>query len=111
MAIGAQTTGLKRKIADWAKSKAAEGTQAQLNGGSFPSGWSLAKKLVFNKIKQNLGLDKCEIMIFSAAPIKQSTRLFFLNLNLYLHNVYGMSELAGPQTLTKPSAFKNLSAI
>jgi long-chain-fatty-acid--CoA ligase ACSBG len=27
-AIGAQTTGLKKKIADWAKSIAAEGTYA-----------------------------------------------------------------------------------
>lgn len=50
-AIGAETTGLKRKIADWAKSKAAEGTYAEVNGGSLPSGWSIAKKLVFNKIK------------------------------------------------------------
>jgi len=28
MAIGSQTTGLKRKIADWAKSKASQGTYA-----------------------------------------------------------------------------------
>lgn len=45
--------------------------------------------------------------MFGAAPIKESTRLFFLNLNIYLRNVYGMSELAGPQTLTDPSFFKN----
>ena len=51
MAIGAQTTGLKRKIADWAKSKAADGTYAEVNGGVFPSMWGFAKSLVFNKIK------------------------------------------------------------
>lgn len=51
MAIGAQTTGLKRKIADWAKSKGAEGTYAEINGGPLPNFWGLAKKLVFNKIK------------------------------------------------------------
>jgi len=51
MAVGAQTTGLKRKIADWAKSIAAEGTFAEINGGTFPRGWNIAKKLVFNKIK------------------------------------------------------------
>lgn len=32
-AIGAETTGLKRKIADWAKSKAIQGTNAEINGG------------------------------------------------------------------------------
>ena len=50
-AIGAQTTGLKRKIADWAKAMATQGTYAELNGGSTPRGWSVAKKIVFNKIK------------------------------------------------------------
>lgn len=51
MAQGAQTTGLKKKIADWAKSIGAAGTYAEINGGPFPRGWSIAKKLVFNKIK------------------------------------------------------------
>ena len=57
--IGAQTTGVKRKIADWAKAKAADGTYAEINGGQLPFMWGLAKSLVFNKIKENLGLDKC----------------------------------------------------
>ena len=90
-AIGAETTGLKRKIADWAKSKGPEGTYAEINGGPLPRFWGLAKKLVFNKIKENLGLDHSETFIFSAAPIKESTRLFFTNLNIYLLNAFGMS--------------------
>jgi long-subunit acyl-CoA synthetase (AMP-forming) len=32
--------------------------------------WGVAKKLIFNKIKENLGLDKCDLMVFSAAPMK-----------------------------------------
>ncbi len=96
VAIGSETTGLKRKIADWAKAKGAAGTYAEINGGSLPSFWGLAKKLVFNKIKEGLGLDQCEIFMFSAAPMRESTRLFFTNLNIYLYNIFGMSELAGP---------------
>lgn len=110
-AIGSQTTGLKRKIADWAKGMGAEGTYAEINGGPLPRGWGIAKKLVFNKIKENLGLDKCEIFFFSAAPMRESTRLFFLNLNFYLRNIFGMSELTGPQTVTNPKAFKNFHSI
>ena len=34
--------------------------------------------------------------MFSAAPMRESTRLFFTNLNIYLYNIFGMSELAGP---------------
>ena len=56
-AIGAQTTGLKRKIADWTKSKGIEGTYAEETGKPTPKMWSLAKKLVFDKIKENLGLN------------------------------------------------------
>jgi len=110
-AVGAQTTGLKRKIADWAKSIGPQGTYAEINGGPLPRGWGIAKKLVFDKIKANLGLDKCEIFIFSAAPLKESTRLFFLHLNFYLYNIYGMSELSGPQTISNPKAFKEFHSI
>ena len=68
--IGAQTTGLKRKIADWAKSKGLNGTFAEQNGKPTPKMWSLAKKLVFDKIKENLGFDQCELFIVSAAPLR-----------------------------------------
>lgn len=91
-AIGAQTTGLKKKIATWAKSKAAEGTFVEETGKrSLPLGWGIAKKLVFNKIKENLGLGECSVFVFSAAPMRESTREFFLNLNIFLQNCYGMS--------------------
>ena len=53
--------------------------------------WNLAKKLVFNKIKENLGLDQCKTFIYGAAPLRESTRQFFLNLNIFLVNTYGMS--------------------
>lgn len=60
-AIGAQTTGVKKKIADWAKSKGPIGTFAEITGKtSTPMFWSTAKKLVFNKVKANLGLDECK---------------------------------------------------
>ena len=50
--MSAQTTGIKKSIAQWAKSKGPEGTYAEVTGKrSKPFGWGLAKKLVFNKIK------------------------------------------------------------
>ena len=69
-AMEAQTTGLKRKIINWAKSKGAEGTYAEQNGKPTPKMWSLAKKLVFDKIKENLGLDECNLFTFGAAPLR-----------------------------------------
>lgn len=69
-ALGSETTGLKKKIADWAKSIGPIGTNAQLNGKSMPNMWSIAEKLVFNKIKEALGLDKVKVFMSGAAPIK-----------------------------------------
>ena len=44
-------------------------------------------------------------MMFAAAPMRESTRKFFLNLNIFLYNCYGMSELSGPETFTDPFAW------
>jgi acyl-CoA synthetase (AMP-forming)/AMP-acid ligase II len=32
--------------------------------------------------------------------MRESTREFFLNINIFLQNCYGMSELSGPQCIT-----------
>jgi long-subunit acyl-CoA synthetase (AMP-forming) len=39
-------------------------------------------------------------MIFGAAPMKDSTRQFFLQLNISLFNGYGMSETSGAITVS-----------
>jgi len=48
-------------------------------------------------------------MFFSAAPMRESTRAFFLNLNIFLYNCFGMSELSGPETFTNPGKWRNFS--
>jgi long-chain-fatty-acid--CoA ligase ACSBG len=37
--------------------------------------------------------------------MRESTREFFLNINIPLQNCYGMSELSGPHTITDKSAW------
>lgn len=36
--------------------------------------FSLANKLVFNKVKENLGLDKCDLFFTGAAPLSNEIR-------------------------------------
>jgi long-chain-fatty-acid--CoA ligase ACSBG len=98
-AIGAQTTGLKLKIATWAKAKGLQGSMAIQRGESVPWGWWLANKLVFSKVKANLGLDRCRFHATAAAPIQRDTLDYFLSLNIPLMEVYGMSENCGPETV------------
>jgi len=101
--IAAKSGGLKKTIAAWAKSKGFEGFKAGEVGGAglLPSMHVLAEKLVFNKVKLALGLDKCGLFFSAAAPISPDTINFFGSLGIELMELYGMSESSGPATVCR----------
>ena len=70
----------------------------------------MAKKVIYQNIKKALGLDEAKFLIFGAAPMANSTREYFLSLNMFLINGYGMSESSGPQTTSDPRNFKEFDA-
>ena len=55
---------------------------------------------MYNNVKKALGLDQCQFFLFGAAPLDPTIRRYFLSLNFFLINGYGMSESSGPQNLT-----------
>lgn len=61
----------------------------------MPFGWSVANKLVFKKVRQALGFDRCRMCLTAAAPIMKDTLDFFMSLNIPLLEIYGMSETSG----------------
>jgi long-subunit acyl-CoA synthetase (AMP-forming) len=105
-AAGANNTGLKKKIATWARGVGLRGGYAMQEKKPLPLLWGLADKLVFSKVKIALGLDQCRIAVTSAAPISKSTLEFFLSLGLPIMEVYGMSECSGPATISLPGRYK-----
>jgi long-chain-fatty-acid--CoA ligase ACSBG len=105
-AIGAKTTGLKKTISTWAKKKGLEGGYADQQGKSKGMMFGLANSLVFSKVKAGLGLDRCKIQCTAAAPISVETLEYFLQLNIPIYEVYGMSECTGPQTVSYPKNYK-----
>lgn len=102
--IAAQRGSLAKKIGAWAKPIGYKASLNQLAQKATSWDYSIANALVFSKIKQALGLDRCEKIIVSAAPISKSTLEFFLSLNIKIANVYGMSESAAPTSLNLPHA-------
>ncbi|MFO0749174.1 MAG: AMP-binding protein [Myxococcota bacterium] len=104
-AAGAQTKGLKKKIATWARKQGLAGGMAEQAGKPPGLGYKIADKLVFSKVKERLGLDRCRFQITSAAPIGRDTLDFFLSLGLPLYEVYGMSECTGPATVSLPGKY------
>lgn len=109
VAIGKQNTGMRKKIASWARGVGLKGNLAIMNGRSPPVTFSIANKIVFKKVKAALGLDRCKICLTGAAPITRDTLEFFLSLNIPLMELYGMSESSGPHTVNLPGKHHLLS--
>ncbi len=106
MEAGAKNTGLKKAIAKWARGVGTKAMVAHERGEAPPLTFGLADKLVFSKVKQQLGLDRSIFNITSAAPIAKETLDFFASLGVLINEVYGMSECTGPATLSTPDKFR-----
>jgi long-subunit acyl-CoA synthetase (AMP-forming) len=106
MAAGAQNPPLRKKIAAWARGVGLRSNLAAQQGGKKEFLYPLAKKIVFSKVRERLGLDRCRFQITSAAPISRDTLEFFLSLDIPIYEVYGMSECAGPATVSTPEKYR-----
>jgi long-subunit acyl-CoA synthetase (AMP-forming) len=106
VAAGAQNTGLKKKIAAWARKVGLAAGYADQKGQPRPLLYGLANKLVFSKVRDKLGLDQARICVTSAAPISKDTLEFFLSLGVPIMEVYGMSECTGPATFSLPHKYR-----
>jgi long-subunit acyl-CoA synthetase (AMP-forming) len=106
MAAAAETKGLKRRIATLARKIGLEAGYARQSGRPVPLAYKLADKVVFSKVRERLGLDRCRFQLTSAAPISKSTLEFFLSLGIPIYEIYGMSECTGPATVSLPTRYK-----
>jgi long-subunit acyl-CoA synthetase (AMP-forming) len=90
----AEATGVKAKLAAWARKTELEAFKQEMATGRPVSSLSrnLANKLVIGKIKEALGLDAMQVALSGAAPISVSTLEFFASIGLPIHEGYGMTE-------------------
>lgn len=98
-----ETTGLKGKLADWCMETELACFDEQLKLGKrehLPLRRRIARKLVVDKIKTALGLDRLKIAITGSAPIGPSTQRFFASLGITIYEAYGLSETSGAATIT-----------
>lgn len=110
VAVGASAPPLRKKIAAWARKTGLAAGYAEQGKGSKPVLHPLAKKLVFDKVRERLGLDRARICVTSAAPISKSTLEFFLSLGIPILEIYGMSECTGPATISEPGDYRTAKA-
>ncbi|ETW01418.1 hypothetical protein H310_06947 [Aphanomyces invadans] len=98
--IGKTTTGLKRRMATWAKGIGTQKTQLAQFGdtGGVPCGYGCANALVLSKIKAALGLDQCRFAAVAAAPMSADILKYFGSLDIPIFELFGQSESTGPSS-------------
>jgi long-subunit acyl-CoA synthetase (AMP-forming) len=105
-AAGAQNPPLKKKIAAWARKTGLAGGYADQQGRPRPWQYALANRLVFSKVREKLGMTETRFAVASAAPLAVETQEFFLSLGIPILDIWGMSELTGPATISLPATYR-----
>jgi long-chain-fatty-acid--CoA ligase ACSBG len=87
------TRGLSKFLATWATNTAMNYHLNNFYGKSTSTiSYLVAKRLVLNKIKAKVGLERCKFTMVGAAPFNVDTLKFFLGLDLPIFELYGMTE-------------------
>ena len=56
---------------------------------SLPWGWRAANLLVFKRVREALGFQRCKVFAVGAAPTRMETYEYFMSVNIPLMNFYG----------------------
>jgi len=105
--VGKAQTGLKRAVGMWAKKTGLDHNKAMLTGKkSGKLSYKLADKIVFSKIKDELGFTNTQRFFSAAAPLSPEVMDYFMSLDIRIWEIYGMSEISGPQTGNDCSNYK-----
>eukprot|EP00494_Astrolonche_serrata_P023089 UN23346 len=92
---------LKAALVNFAKDKCKrrnDSLSASSGGREMPFGYSIGSKIM-GKVKAAIGLEECQAFLTGAAPIGRPVLEYFKNLDIFIDEVYGMSESSGPATI------------
>ncbi|PFH35418.1 AMP-binding enzyme domain-containing protein [Besnoitia besnoiti] len=98
-------SGIRKRLADWAKAVGFKGTDALLTGKTqdIPTVFPVVMKLILNQVRKALGMDLCLGLGSCAAPLDEGTQKYFMSLGMPINSIYGLSESTGPQTFILPA--------
>lgn len=100
----------KQKILAWARGVGSEVWRLKMAGKPIPFmsslQFGLARKLVYSKLREALGLGRSRYLISGAAPIAKEVLEFFISLDMPIQEVYGQSEDCGPTSFNALDAIR-----
>ncbi|RJO74507.1 MAG: long-chain fatty acid--CoA ligase [Myxococcales bacterium] len=98
-AVHAKVAGappVKRKLFSWSVGVGAQAIPYWTQGRAVPFPLSfklkLARKLVLDKLRAGLGMDRLMTMITGGGPLAKEIQAWFLALGVPLHEAYGLTE-------------------
>jgi long-chain acyl-CoA synthetase len=105
MEQGSKTSGVKRKLFDWAmdvaKSAAPWRSGAGSAGPALKLQWSLANKLAYSKIRAGTG-GRLRIVFSGGAPLSKELAEFFWSIGIPIYQGYGLTETSPVLTSNYP---------
>jgi long-chain acyl-CoA synthetase len=105
MEQGSRTTGVKRKLFDWAMETAKRAAPwrcgMQTAGLGLRLQWALADKLVYSKIRVGTG-GQLRIVFSGGAPLSKDLAEFFWAIGVRIYQGYGLTETSPVLTSNYP---------
>ncbi len=102
----AAATGGKAKLVAWARDVATRVHEHKNRRAALPGvlelQYRLAQKLVFSKVRENVGLNRARMCVSGAAPVGTDVLEFFASVDLPIQEIYGQSEDTGPTSFNSP---------
>jgi long-chain acyl-CoA synthetase len=97
---------VKRAVCRWAL-WVGHGQQPKVLAGKTPTspGWKLADKLLYSKIRSQLG-GRVEIYVSGGAPLGKELAAWYANIGIRIHEGYGLTETSPVIAINNPSAHK-----
>lgn len=106
---GHHTTGIKRKIFDWAVRVAEKAVPWRAYGKSASLGlrlqWDFADKIVYSKIRAGVG-GRIRLLTAGGAPLAPELAEFFWSVGLPVFQGYGLTETSPIVTANSPKSNK-----
>jgi long-chain acyl-CoA synthetase len=108
-AKGMANTGIKKKLFQWAHDLAIRWEPDGANGAWYELQLSVARKLVFSKVKAALGLTDIRGVASGSAALQVRLAKFFNGAGIWVQEGYGLTETSpviSVNTFRKPHMFK-----
>lgn len=109
LAKGAEAGGIKSKLFAWAVGMALQWEPDRQNGGWYEFRLGIARKLVFSKVKEALGLSEIAGVASGSAALQSKLARFFNGAGIPILEGYGLTETSpviSVNTINKPGMLK-----